>query len=178
MIEQLRMNTRIVVAAVVVVALLAVAVIFMMQWLSASDEQTKLEGELKAAEVRLTQVKQEYDLGQLMAEEADLRSRSEFPSELEVRRLSKFLADGAPRNQVTITEVTPTSPIGTEAIGGRKYPAYATKMTVEGSLPWIISYIRYVENGSFRSARVQDVTLEGAGDSWRGKFTVVVISQG
>ena len=178
MIEQLRINPRIVVVAVVAVALLAVAVIFVMQWLSATDEQTKLESDLKTAQVRLMQVRQEYDVAQLMAEEAELRSLSEFPSELEVRRLSKFLADGAPRNHVEIAEVTPTSPIGTETIGGRKYPAYATKMTVKGSLTWIISYMRYVENGSFRSARVQGVTLDGAGDSWTGKFTVVVVSQG
>ena len=40
MMEQLRINPRIVVVAVVAVALLAVAVIFVMQWLSATDEQT------------------------------------------------------------------------------------------------------------------------------------------
>ena len=91
--------------------------------------------------------------------------------------LSGFLARGAPLNQVTITQVSPPAKIGTESIGGKSYPAYAVKMTITGRLTRIIDYIGYVENGVFRSARVQDVTINGTEDSWTGKFTVVLIAQ-
>ena len=53
MIDQLRSNTRIVVAGLVVVALVAVAVIFLMQWQSVKDEQRNVEVELKTDTGRL-----------------------------------------------------------------------------------------------------------------------------
>jgi type II secretory pathway pseudopilin PulG len=177
MIEQVRGNIRRVGATLLIIILVAAAVFLLFQWRSAEDEQGKVEAQEKMARMQLTQAMQEYDIGPLQEEERELKIASQFPDDLGVRKLSAFLADGARYSQITIGEVTPPKQIGTQAIGGRNYPAYATDMIIRGGLTNIISYIRYLEGGVFTSLKVEGLEVAGSGESWTGEFTVVVISQ-
>jgi len=86
------------------------------------------------------------------------------------------VANGAPQYRVSITEVAPAA-VGSEAIGGKTYRAYKTQVTVTGTLTNIISFLKYIERGPFNSIKVEDVSLSGSGGDWRGKFTIVVITE-
>jgi hypothetical protein len=87
------------------------------------------------------------------------------------------VANGAPRLGVIITEVKPSASAGSETIGGRAYSAYETQVTVTGTLTNITSFLKYIEGGPFNGIRIEDVSLSGSGQSWQGKFTIVVITQ-
>lgn len=177
MIERVRDNSRLAVAILLVVVLVAVNVVLVAQWRSAESEASKAETELRVAEVGLTQARVQYDLVDLRKQEAELKRNPEFPTKLPVVGLSLFLADGAVQNQVNLDTVDPPAKVGTEKIGARTYPAYATKVTASGSLTKLRTFLEYIEGGGFTSIRVQDLVLEQTAGAWKANFTVVVISQ-
>ena len=87
-----------------------------------------------------------------------------------------YVARGEDLYRVSITEVAPAA-AGSETIGGKSYHAYKTQVTVTGTLTNIISYLKYIERGSFNGIKIEDVSLSGSGGDWRGKFTIVVITE-
>jgi len=111
-------------------------------------------------------------------EEAKLLVNPEFPTKLPVVGLTLFLADGALANQVDLDKVSPPAKVGTEKIGGKSYPAYATEVGASsGQLTRLTSYLEYIEGGGFISIRVQNVVCRWEAPEWVAEFTVVVISQ-
>jgi hypothetical protein len=183
MIELIGSNRRLAAMIVVVLALVAANVMLLMQWQSANSESETAETALNVAQVSLTNARVEYDVNTLRTEEAKLLVNPEFPTNLPVVGLTLFLADGALANQVSLDTVTPPAKVGTESIGGKSYPAYATQVGASsGQLTRLTSYLKYIEGGGFISIRVQDVvfkwvTAEGKASEWQAEFTVVVISQ-
>ena len=170
-------NRRVAVVIVLVVALVAVNVMFLMQWRTADSEKADANTALNAAEVNLVGARVQYDLVDLRRQEAELSRNPEFPTKLPIVGLSLFLAEGALLSQVDLDKVEPPAKVGTQKIGGKDYPAYATKVTATASLPKLIAFLKYVEGGAFRSIRVEGLTVERAGGVWTGQFTVVVVSQ-
>ena len=164
MIELLRQNIRVVAIIAVVVVLLIVNVMFYLQWQSVEDEQAELEKDWKSADTNLRVTRALYDLETLQAEKDRLAAKPQFPSELPIVDLMLHVAKGAPLFQVSITEVT-------------RVDAYKTQVTVTGTLTKIISFLKYIEGGRFNSIKIEDVSLSGSGDSWKGEFTMVVITQ-
>jgi len=177
MIELLRQNIRLAAIVAVVVLLLVVNIMFFLQWQSAEDDQGKLEKDWKSVDTNLKISRVQYDLDTLQAEKDKLAAKLQFPAKLPIVDLMLHLANGAPRYSVNITEVTPSARVDTETIGGTKYDAYKTQVTVTGTLPKIISFLKYIEGGPFNSIKIEDVSLSGSGNSWQGKFTIVVITQ-
>jgi hypothetical protein len=166
-----------VVVIALVVILVAVNVVFLMQWRSADSERADVEARLKVAEVNLTNARVQYDVVELRQQEAELSRNPDFPTTLPVVGLSLFLAEGALLSQVELDKVEPPERVGTETIGGKSYPAYATKVTATSSLTKIVSFLKYIEGGAFSSIRVEDLQVKRDGALWTGVFTVVVISQ-
>ena len=177
MIDNMRSNVRLVALIVVAVVLVALNVVFLMQWQSVKDDKAALETEQRTAEVNLGITRAQYDLEELRAEEAELLSSPEFPAAFPIVDLSIFLADGASHFHITIGKVEPPARVGTVKIGGKDYPAYETKMTVNGSLTNIVSFLKYMEGSAFTSLKIDGLTCASDGAVWEGKFTVVVISQ-
>jgi hypothetical protein len=177
MIELVRSNIRLVAALVLVVILLAVNVVFLMDWRGAESEKADAEAKLSVAEVSLTSARVQYDLAALRQEEADLMRNPEFPTTLPVVGLSLFLAEGAMLSDVHLDTVDPPEKVENEKIGGKSYPAYATQVKATGSMGQIISFLKYIEGGAFSSIRVEDLHVEGGGSVWTAELTVVVISQ-
>jgi hypothetical protein len=181
MIDLLRSNIRLVAFVVIAVVLLVVNIMFLMQWQSVKDDKATLETERRTAEANLQVNRAQYDLDELRAEEAELSRRPEFPSAFPIVDLSLFLANGAYTFQITIDKVEPpVGPpvqIGTKTIRGKDYPAYETKMTIRGNPTNVISFIKYIEGGTFTSLEVQDLSCTSKGAVWQAEFTVVVISQ-
>ncbi len=177
MIERIRDNGRLAAAILVVVILVVVNVVLVMQWRSAASEVSKAETELTVAEVGLAQARVQYDVVELRKQETDLKRNPEFPTTLPIVGLTKFLADGAVQTQVSLTKVEPPAKVGTEKIGTRTYPAYATKVTAKGSLTKLVLFVEYVEGGGISSVRVQDLVVKQADGAWAADFTVVVVSQ-
>ena len=168
MIELLRQNIRLVALIAVVVLLLIVNVLFFLQWQSAEDDLGEVEEDWKSADTNLRVTRAQYDLETLQAEKDRLAAKPQFPSELPIVDLMLHVANGAPLFKVNITEVKPAARVGT---------AYKTQVTVTGTLPKIISFLKYIEGGPFNSIEIEDVKFSGSADSWQGKFTIVVITQ-
>jgi hypothetical protein len=178
MIDVLREKQRIVIAAVVIIVLIAMNVVFLMQWQTANDERSKAETEKKAAEVNLQVTRAQNDLDELRAEEAELSKGSEFPSTLPIVDLSVFLANAAAQYQsVEIKEVKPPARIGTQSIAGKNYPAYETHVKIVGTLSQVIDYLQYIENSGFTSISIDNLTCTLSAETWQCEFTVIVISQ-
>ena len=178
MIDVLREKQRIVVAAVVIIVLIAMNVVFLMQWQTANDEKSKAETEKKAAEVNLQVARAQNDLDELRAEEAELSKGREFPSTLPIVDLSVFLANSAAQYQsVEIKEVKPPARIGTKNIAGKDYPAYETQVKIVGTLTQVINYLQYIENSGFTSISIDNLTCTLSAGTWQCEFTVIVISQ-
>jgi len=177
MIELLRQNIRLVAVIAVVVLLVVVVIVFYLQWQSAEDDQGKLEDNWKLVDTNLRLARVQYDLDTLQAQKDQLSAKPQFPSELPIVDLMLHVANGAPRLGVIITEVKPSASAGSETIGGRAYSAYETQVTVTGTLTNITSFLKYIEGGPFNGIRIEDVSLSGSGQSWQGKFTIVVITQ-
>lgn len=177
MIELVRSNSRLAAALVLVVILLAVNVVLLMQWRAADGEKADAEAQLTVAEVNLTSARVQYDLAALRQQESDLMRNPEFPTTLPVVGLSLFLAEGAQLSNVDLEMVDPPAKVATEKIGSKSYPAYATQVKATGSMPQIISFLKYIEGGAFSSIRVEALHVEGGGSVWTAEFTVVVISQ-
>jgi hypothetical protein len=177
MIERVRDNGRLAGAILLVVILVVVNVVLVMQWRSAQSDASKAETDLKVAQVSLTQAQVQYDVVELRKQEADLERNPEFPTTLPIVGLSLFLADGAVQNQVSLTEVKPPAKVGTEKVGTKTYPAYATAVTARGSLTKLILFLEYIEGGGFTSVRVQDLAVKQDAGAWEADFTVVVVSQ-
>ncbi len=163
MIELLRQNTRLAALIAVVLLLLVVVIVLLLQWQSAEDNRVEVEDEWKSADATLFNTRVQYDLNTLQAEENRLSAKPRFPAELPIVQLMLHVANGAPQYGVSITEVVPA--------------AAKTQVTVTGTLTNIISYLKYIERGPFNSIKIEDVSLSGSGGSWRGKFTIVVISE-
>ena len=177
MIEILNNNKRLAIIIVIIVVLIAINIVFLMRWQSAEDERSAVETEKRVADVNLTQARVQYDLNDLRSREAELSRNPDFPTDLPVVGLSLFFAGGAEQAKVSLDEVIPPTVVGKQRIGNRDYPAYATDVTVTGTMNQIISFVQYIEGGAFSSIRVQDVNLAGAGMVWEARLTVVVISQ-
>jgi competence protein ComGC len=175
--DALRRNSQTVALVAVVIILIVVAVVFLMQWQSATSERDTVETQMNVAEVSLTQARVQYDLVELRKQEAELKRSPEFPTTLPIVGLSLFLADGALQNQVTLTEVDPPEKVGSEKIGSKAYPAYATAVTASGSLTKLRAFLEYIEGGGFTSIRVQNLAMVQTPGAWEADFTVVVISQ-
>jgi hypothetical protein len=116
-------------------------------------------------------------LDTLRAREAELSRNPDFPMSMPVVGLSLFFAGGSEQTNVVINEVVPPSAVGQETIGSKNYPAYATQVTVSGTLNQIISFLQYLEAGGFSSIRVQNLSTAGTGVLWTATITTVVISQ-
>ncbi len=177
MIELLRQNIRLVAVIAVVVLLLVVNIFFFLQWQSAEGDQGKLEDNWKLVDTNLRLARAQYDLDALQAQKDQLSAKPQFPSELPIVDLMLYMANGAPRLGVIITEVKPSASAGSETIGGRAYSTYKTQVTVTGTLSKISSFLTYIEGGPFTGIRIEDVSLSGSGQSWQSKFTIVVITQ-
>jgi len=176
MIELLRQNIRLAALIAAVLLLLVVVIVLLLQWQSAEDNRVEVEGEWKRADANLFNTRDQYNLNTLQAEENRLSAKPRFPAELPIVQLMLHVANGAPQYRVSITEVAPAA-VGSEAIGGKTYHAYKTRVTVTGTLTNIISFLKYIERGPFNSIKVEDVSLSGSGGDWRGKFTIVVITE-
>ncbi|MEE9400513.1 MAG: hypothetical protein V3V32_00685 [Dehalococcoidia bacterium] len=163
MTELLRQNIRLAALIAVVLLLLVVVIVLLLQWQSAEDNRVEVEDEWKSADATLFNTRVQYDLNTLQAEENRLSAKPRFPAELPIVQLMLHVANGAPQYGVSITEVVPA--------------AAKTQVTVTGTLTNIISFLKYIERGPFNSIKIEDVSLSGSGGSWRGKFTIVVISE-
>ncbi len=178
MIGFVRGNGRFVAIAAIVVLLVAANVVLMMQWRSATDSRAQAENDKLVAETNLKVTQAQYDVDGLRSEEAALKGGPEFPTKLPIVDLSVFIAERAALSRVTIKEIGPVAPVGTENLGGKRYPVYETKVTAAGGLSDIIAFIKSIEAGAFSSIEVRDVSgKKGEGATWEGKFTVAVISQ-
>jgi hypothetical protein len=177
MIEQLERNIRLVAFIAVVIVLVVLNIVFLMQWQSVNDDKATLETEKRTAEVNLEVTRVQYDVNTLQEEEAELLRSPFLPSSFPLVDLSIFIASGASNYNLTIDKVEPPARVGTEKIGGKDYPAYATKMTVKGSLTNIISFLKYLEGSAFTSLKIDGVTCTAEGSVWTAQFTVVVVSQ-
>jgi len=179
MIEWLRQNPRVTAVVAVAVALLIGCIVLFLQWQSAQDIQAERQKDRNnAADVYLrTSLNPDYDVAGLRAEEAALLGKPEFPTEFPVLGLSRYLATGEDVfSDVDIVEMGPSSKV-TRPVGGKTYPAYETKVTVEGELTSIISFLEYVEEGPYTSIMVEDVEFKALEGGWQGKFTIVFITQ-
>jgi len=177
MIDRVMNNRRLAAVGAIVIVLVVLAVIFFMQWQTAKDEKVDVEREKNAAELRLNTARVNYDIEELTKQRDNLSRGAEFPKDLPAVGLTLFLAEGAYLTQVDIEIVQPPTKVATEKIGSKNYPAYTTKMNVNGSLSQIISFLMYIEGGAFSSIRVQDVVCKDAGAGWDADYTVVMILQ-
>lgn len=176
MIELLRQNIRLAALIAVVLLLLVVIIVLLLQWQSAEGDLDDVEKARDSAEIDRIRAIAEYDVDELQRQEDQLSAKPRFLAELPIVELMLRVADGAPVYQVSITEVAPAA-TGSEKIGGKTYHAYKTQVTVTGTLTNIISYLKYIERGPFNGIKIEDLSLSGSGGGWKGKFTIVVITE-
>ena len=173
MIDLIKREIRLVALIAVAIILLAVCILFLTQWMSLNDDKDALETQRMTAEVNLNITRAQYDLNALRAEEAELLRSPEFPSSFPIVNLSLFFAEGAIMHHITLDKVEPPVRIGTEVINGKSYPAYETKVTVRGSMTYMVSFLKYLESGAFTSLKITDLDMT----TGEAVFTVVVVSQ-
>ena len=170
--DLIKRNARVIVLIAVAVVLVVVTFIFYSGAQSAADEQAKVEKQLAVARVNLTQAQNQYDVQKLQLEQASLTSSPSFPASFPAVELSAYLAGAADHYGVEINVVTPRSPAGTETLGGKKYYRYDTVVEVSGQYDAMNSFLRYLEEGYFKTVRIQSASFTPDG----GKFTLAMLT--
>lgn len=158
-IDLIKRNARVVVLIAVAIVLIVVTFIFYSGAQSAADEHAKVESKLAVAQVNLTQAQDQYDVVKLREQQASLISNPIFPASFPAVELSAYIAAAADRYGVTIDIVTPKSPAGTETLGGTKYYRYDTGVHVSGQYDAMNSFLRYLEEGFYKTIRIQGATF-------------------
>jgi Tfp pilus assembly protein PilO len=171
-VDLIKRNARVVVLIVVAVVLIVVTYMFYSSSQSAADEQATVESQLAVARVNLTQAQDRYDVARLQAEQASLTSSPSFPPSFPNVELSAYIAGAADKYGVTIDVLTPRSPAGTETLGGKKYFRYDTVVEVSGRYDAMNSFMRYLEEGSFKTLRIQSASFTQG----EGTFTLAMLT--
>ncbi|UCG82715.1 MAG: hypothetical protein JSW38_11100 [Dehalococcoidia bacterium] len=176
MIDRITSNRRVAVIGVIMIALVVVAVIFFMQWQSAEDKKADVETDKKSAEIRWTNAIVEYDIDELQRQKDSLSSSAKFPENFPAAGLAIELANAAYWNSVSVEISQNPTKVSTESVGGINYDAYATEVSVTGSLSKIISFLDYIERGDYSSIRVQDVEFKGTEVKGKLTFDLVLLT--
>ena len=172
-IDLVKNNARIVVLIFVAVVLIVVLFMLHSSSQSASDEHAKVQKSLNVAQVNLTQAQDKYDVQKLQAELASLPASTDFPASFPNVEVSAYLAGAADNFHVTIEVVTPNSPAGTETLGGKTYYRYDTAVQVSGTYDAMNSFLSYLEEGHFKTVRIQNASFTPSG----GSFTLSMLTQ-
>jgi len=170
--DLIKRNARVVVLVAVAVVLIVVTFIFYSGAQSAADEQAKVEKQLAVAQINLTQAQDRYDVQKLRLEQGNLTASPTFPASFPVVDLSAYVAAAADRYGVTITIVIPKSPAGTETLGGKRYYRYDSTVQVSGQYDAMNSFLRYLEEGYFKTVRIQGASFTPDG----GTFTLSMLT--
>jgi Tfp pilus assembly protein PilO len=171
-IDLIKRNARVVVLIAVAIVLIVVTFFFYSGAQSAADEQATVDKQLKSARSSLALAQDQYDVVKLQAEQASLTSSPNFPASFPVVELSAYLAGAADHYGVEINVVTPKSPTGSETLGGKKYYRYDTSVQVSGQYDAMNSFLRYLEEGFYKTIRISGATFT----PYDGTFTLSMLT--
>ena len=171
-IDLVKRNARVVVLIAVAIVLIVVTFMFYSSAQSAADEQATVDKQLKSARSSLALAQDQYDVVKLQAEQASLTSSPTFPASFPNVELSAYLAAAADLYGVEINVVTPKSSAGSETLGGKKYYRYDTAVKVSGQYDAMNSFLRYLEEGFYKTIRIQGASFNQNG----GSFTLSMLT--
>ena len=175
-VDLVKRNARLAALIAVIVVLVVVTFIFYSGSQSAADEQAKLETQIKADQVKLSNAQGDYDVAMLQAEKDSLTGSPSFPTSFPSVNLSAYIAAAADKYGVELVSLTPKGAVGKETIGGKQYTRYDTVVKVAGDYEAMNSFLSYLEQGQqgqFPSLRLESASFTPSG----GTFTVVILTQ-
>ena len=177
MIETLRNNIRLVALIIVIIALIVVNVMLFMPMKDAQAERDKLAKEEKSKTAQLQSLQQEQNLDALRQEIEELEdSIIHFEEEFPMDQFGIYLAKGAETYHILLQSITPPTKAGSVKIGGKGFPVWDTRITIQGELHYILSYFKYVEEGRYNSIETSNLSLSAKGDVWSASFTISFIT--
>ena len=176
----LKLNYLLILVAVVLVV---TTILFYSGKQSAQDDQTKLEGEVKTAEIRLIQAQQSVDIAPLQQKLADLQSQlsssstTYFPQQVPWPELGNNLVASADRHSVLLLSLTPSIGAGTEKFDTRQYAKSTFNLSIEGELEEINAFLNDLGKTPFPKLRVDNLALTTSENSWSAQLTLVILTQ-
>ena len=177
----LKLNYLLIVVAVI---LLVTTFYFYSGKQSAQDDQSKLEEEVKSAEIRLIQAQKAADVTPLQQKLAELQSQlssqtTYFPQQVPWPELGNNLVASADKHSLQLLSLTPNIGTATEKFDKREYPKSTFNLSIEGKLDDIDAFLYDLGRSPFPELRIDNLALTSAkdSDSWSAQLTLVILTQ-
>ena len=175
----LKLNYLLIVVAVI---LLVTTFYFYSGKQSAQDDQSKLEEEVKSAEIRLIQAQKVADVAPLQQKLAELQSQlssqtTYFPQQVPWPELGNNLVVSADKHSLQLLSLTPSIGAGTEKFDKREYPKSTSNLSIEGKLDDIDAFLYDLGRSPFPELRIDNLALTSEEDSWSAELTLVILTQ-
>jgi Tfp pilus assembly protein PilO len=177
----LKLNYLLVVIGVVLVV---TTIYFHSARQSAKHDQSKLEANVKTAQIRLIQAQKGADVTSLQQKLASLESQissssTYFPQQVSWADLGSNLEASADRHSLQLVNLTPNIGAGTEKFDTRAYPESELALSLEGNLNDICAFLYDLGRDPFPALRVDNLALTPVKDtgSWTLQLTLVILTQ-